>query len=236
MTERERWTVYPLLFLALGLALKDKLVPPGEESVRYKVVVCNELIVDDPETKTRVTIVKGNLAASGGILCNELAVDDPKTKARVAVTHGNVAASGSVQCQNIISGALVVPGADGKVLATIAANEAGGFVRTIGSKNGLTTLLGNADQVAGLMFIDPQGTVHPRQLFAAPQQPGGEKPEEKPAEKDAPADQPKTEPPADQPSADETPAEKPNEGESNDENNAAKTDDPGSSQAPRDES
>jgi hypothetical protein len=26
MTERERWIVYPLLFLALGAALRDKLV------------------------------------------------------------------------------------------------------------------------------------------------------------------------------------------------------------------
>ena len=27
MTDRERWTVYPLLFLALGIAVKDKVLP-----------------------------------------------------------------------------------------------------------------------------------------------------------------------------------------------------------------
>jgi hypothetical protein len=30
MTSRERWTVYPLLFLALGLAVRSIVVPSGE--------------------------------------------------------------------------------------------------------------------------------------------------------------------------------------------------------------
>jgi hypothetical protein len=28
MSTRERWIVYPLLFLTLGIALRDKVVPP----------------------------------------------------------------------------------------------------------------------------------------------------------------------------------------------------------------
>ena len=28
MTTRERWIVYPLLFLSLGIALRDKVIPP----------------------------------------------------------------------------------------------------------------------------------------------------------------------------------------------------------------
>jgi hypothetical protein len=44
MTERERWVVYPLLFLALGAALRDKLVDP---TIR-RSIVCQELtVVDD---------------------------------------------------------------------------------------------------------------------------------------------------------------------------------------------
>jgi hypothetical protein len=30
MTSRERWTVYPLLFLAIGLALRAATIPPAE--------------------------------------------------------------------------------------------------------------------------------------------------------------------------------------------------------------
>jgi len=47
MTERERWIVYPLLFLALGAALRDKLV----DRTTTKSIVCQELsIVDEDST------------------------------------------------------------------------------------------------------------------------------------------------------------------------------------------
>jgi hypothetical protein len=45
MSERERWVVYPLLFLALGAALRDKLF----DSTTTKRVVCQELTVVDDE-------------------------------------------------------------------------------------------------------------------------------------------------------------------------------------------
>lgn len=41
MTERERWIVYPLLFLALGAALRDKL----SEHTKTRTLECQELIV-----------------------------------------------------------------------------------------------------------------------------------------------------------------------------------------------
>jgi len=41
MTERERWIVYPLLFLALGAALRDKLF----ERTTTRSIVCQELTV-----------------------------------------------------------------------------------------------------------------------------------------------------------------------------------------------
>jgi hypothetical protein len=41
MTERERWIVYPLLFLALGAALRDKL----SEHTKTKSIECQELTV-----------------------------------------------------------------------------------------------------------------------------------------------------------------------------------------------
>lgn len=41
MTERERWIVYPLLFLALGAALRDKMI----DRTTTKSIVCQELVV-----------------------------------------------------------------------------------------------------------------------------------------------------------------------------------------------
>jgi hypothetical protein len=48
MTERERWVVYPLLFLALGAALRDKLI----DRTTTKSIVCEELAVVDHEPTT----------------------------------------------------------------------------------------------------------------------------------------------------------------------------------------
>lgn len=45
MTERERWVVYPLLFLALGAALRDKLF----DRTMSRVIVCQELHVVDED-------------------------------------------------------------------------------------------------------------------------------------------------------------------------------------------
>lgn len=41
MSPRERWIVYPLLFLTLGIALRDKVIPPKEVSARR--IHCGEL-------------------------------------------------------------------------------------------------------------------------------------------------------------------------------------------------
>jgi hypothetical protein len=104
MTDRERWTVYPLIFLTLGIALKDKLVE---------------------------------------------AVD--------------------LQCRNLFCNAVVVIDQKGKEQALLASDAEGGLVRTRGTKNGLTLVLGNTDEVGGLMSIDPQGriSVNPGSIFRA---------------------------------------------------------------------
>lgn len=49
MTERERWIVYPLLFLALGAALRDKL----SEHVQTKTIECQELVINSEESAGR---------------------------------------------------------------------------------------------------------------------------------------------------------------------------------------
>ena len=43
MSTRERWIVYPLLFLALGTAIKPKLVPAERVSCRHLEVVDEKL-------------------------------------------------------------------------------------------------------------------------------------------------------------------------------------------------
>jgi hypothetical protein len=66
MTERERWVVYPLLFLALGAALRDKLI----DRTTTKSIVCEELAVVDQEPTTgapaRILAKIGREPGAGG--------------------------------------------------------------------------------------------------------------------------------------------------------------------------
>lgn len=59
MTDRERWTVYPLLFLALGVAVKDKIA----KFVSVSDVYCHRVIVTDREGREQVLITS---SPSGG--------------------------------------------------------------------------------------------------------------------------------------------------------------------------
>jgi hypothetical protein len=61
MSERERWVVYPLLFLALGAALRDKLF----DRTITKSIVCQELMVlDEAGIMAQIGRSDSTLAAS----------------------------------------------------------------------------------------------------------------------------------------------------------------------------
>ena len=73
MTSRERWTVYPLLFLALGLAVRSIAVPQGEfgaarvDSLESTRLVCKEIVIENDDGTILVhmgRVVKGG----GGVL------------------------------------------------------------------------------------------------------------------------------------------------------------------------
>ena len=89
MTSRERWTVYPLLFLALGLAVRAGTIaegPVGElrcESVDAGVVACRELVVVDAEGTVLVQV--GPLeGGGGGIIIKDAAGIDSVAIGRLA--------------------------------------------------------------------------------------------------------------------------------------------------------
>lgn len=71
MSTRERWIVYPLLFMTLGIALRDKVLPPNRLAVGTVVcnrlqsnrAECNTLLVNDPAG--RPVVVAGTDANTG---------------------------------------------------------------------------------------------------------------------------------------------------------------------------
>ncbi len=56
MSERERWIVYPLLFLALGASLRDKLA----KQTRSQQIVCEELYVVNNQGRPVARLTEGS--------------------------------------------------------------------------------------------------------------------------------------------------------------------------------
>lgn len=72
MTDRERWTVYPLLFLALGVAMRDKILEVvAVDNVRCESLVCNALVVADEQGKQQLLVS----SSAGGVQCHNLFCD-----------------------------------------------------------------------------------------------------------------------------------------------------------------
>lgn len=74
MTDRERWIVYPLLFLALGSALRDKLA----KQTQAKQIICEQLLLVDNEGRPAAAITGNELRfdlagiGNGHIVANKI--------------------------------------------------------------------------------------------------------------------------------------------------------------------
>ncbi len=89
MSQRERWIVYPLLFLALGIAVRDKLIPP--ERLDVGLLRCDQLEVLDR------------------VACQQLAVCDPQGIPRLAL---DAAADGQLSLVDRQGQTILILGAD----------------------------------------------------------------------------------------------------------------------------
>src|SRR5262245_29464955 len=93
MNERERWIVYPLLFFALGAALRDKFL----QHVSTKELECQRLVVkqlecDGPIIAKQMQCQEGLLAkqiqCDGGLVCEGVVVLDPDNRSQPLVELG----------------------------------------------------------------------------------------------------------------------------------------------------
>ena len=95
MTTRERWTVYPLLFLAIGLALRAATIPPADlkvDSVEAGCVVCGEIVVTSDDGTKLVHI--GRVKGGGG---GRIEISDRTGTEAVAIGTGPEGREGTVE-------------------------------------------------------------------------------------------------------------------------------------------
>jgi hypothetical protein len=99
MTSRERWTVYPLLFLAIGLAIRAAAVPPERfeaakvDALETTRLVCREIVVESNDGT--VLIHMGRVIGNGG---GRIEIKDAEGVDSIAIGTRPNDRHGAVEC------------------------------------------------------------------------------------------------------------------------------------------
>ena len=137
MTERERWIVYPLLFLALGASLRDKFTQQvTTDRLHAGQISCEQLLVTDSEKPDRIVAkLSSNPPQSGGPADDRfgvLALYDSAGEELCGVTNNQLFVK-QIICEGV---AVVDPANSTRTLAGLgsvaAAPEAGGKPQRFG--------------------------------------------------------------------------------------------------------
>jgi hypothetical protein len=112
MTTRDRWTIYPLLFLAIGLALNACIQSQADHSAFEGKLVRAARLEGD--------LVRGEKIEGDVVICKELVVINESGKPVVQVTT-NKAGAGVLQTAN----------GNGAFQVVLTADSAGGVLRTL---------------------------------------------------------------------------------------------------------
>jgi hypothetical protein len=186
MTSRERWTVYPLLFLAIGLGLRSRVMGLTE----VPQVVCQTLTIAGPDGKPAIRM--GTIPSGAG----QIDFFSPDGKLLLAAGASPDGKGGQLLLQNSQgqpqvelastggTGALRVCGPDGKPTAVIQTSSRGGMFVAITADRKLQLITGHDNLDSGVLIDTANG-----QRLAVPFGPVIRKPappEEKPAAPAAP--------------------------------------------------
>ncbi len=155
MTTHERWILYPLLFLTLGIAMRDKVVPPRVRAreVTANEIRCNQLDVGRAECQVMVvsrpdgkdSIQMGVVQGGGGRL--KLCGKDGKQL--VVIAADPTGQSGVIEIYN----------SHGDRQVQLRSTETGGIVTTIGHNEKIWVIMGHEGQHFGV-FAQAPGLEH----------------------------------------------------------------------------
>jgi hypothetical protein len=102
MSTRERWIVYPLLFLTLGIVMRDKIIPRGHlqtNEVTAERIHCGRLQVDQVASAGGIAVGSlqcGQELVAGKLRCGELVIVGPNGRSTVVVGTDSKTKGGSI--------------------------------------------------------------------------------------------------------------------------------------------
>ena len=146
MSDRERWTVYPLLFLALGVSLRSsgKFGPT-------KDISCQHLEIAGPDGDVRIMLSAAPDAGSGGSV--------------LKVTSGG-GRGGIELCAAPQGAAVKAIGANGQAQVVLETTPNGGVLASLAPDGRRLTLVEPTPLGGAVFTFDPRGQAHV--LFGIP--------------------------------------------------------------------
>ena len=146
MSTRERWIVYPLLFMTLGIALRDKVIPPNHlgnlgmqvvaGAITTPQVQCNELRVG----RVVCDRLESEQVESKQSECHTLLVKGPNNQPVVVAGTDTNTQAGIVETFT----------AGGLCQVRLHSSESGGMVTTIERAGKLALILGDTGRDFGV--------------------------------------------------------------------------------------
>ena len=153
MTDRERWTIYPLLVLSIGMQVRDKLIPPT--TIRTQSIHCQALTIGNGDKTPRI------LASANGTVQVLGADNKPRVVLGIAPNNAGVVdvrgSGGQRQAAMMVDeaqhvGSMATFAADGKPRVFIAAGEgAGGLITVHGPGGREIVALGMGKPLGGIV-------------------------------------------------------------------------------------
>lgn len=178
MTDRERWTIYPLLFLSLALSLRDKLLPPAvhdlsevrcrrlevvgaDKQPRFEVGVTDKgfglLQILNAQGKPGVVMTGGAGAAASPLIELVGADDEPRLVMSLAPNQ-----SGNIEVRRGDAQPVIVLGAQGTgnagAITTYADDMTPQVIISSVENNGLFGTVGAAKKKLVELTTDANGT------------------------------------------------------------------------------
>jgi hypothetical protein len=161
MSERERWMIYPLLFLSLGISLRSKITSSLDlREISCNTLRCDHVIGRDGESGCKTVLCDHILGGDANF--QRLSVLNNAGKPRLVLSTEGAKAGGG--------GALALLSTDGKPELLLRALPQGGVVE-VASSSGLVQVLLGVAQLGGFMQLRSSTDVPQVVLEVA--QPGG---------------------------------------------------------------
>ena len=172
MSDRERWIVYPLVFLTLGIALRNQFLPTRQfgavdlkaGELTAQKITCNELVIREYAQCNQLQCEQfqfnealgKHIRTLGLAECAQLKAGEAECRAILVVNADGKPAILAGADKNTQSGVIQTMNSNGMPLVQIRATDSGGLVTTVGHDGKILVAMGEEGQNIGVFAHFPQ--------------------------------------------------------------------------------